>query len=232
MMEGLFGILVIAIIISLLIFSSWQKEQEKKRDRELLQTVTDLNSGTRSERYLVLALLKHGISPQAIWHDLYIQKANGEYTQIDVVVATKAGIIVFEDKCYGGWIFGNGKSDYWTKVMAFGDEKYKFYNPIKQNSWHINYLKKLLCEDIPFFSVIVFNGDCELRDISSIPNGTYVVYPKQVLQVVDAIINGKQVSYKNKQNVVAVLKKGVENGKNPSIREQHRIRMQNKFGKD
>lgn len=79
---------------------------------------------------MILSLLKEGINPKAIFHDLYIQKTNGEYTQIDVAVATKAGIIVFEVKDYSGWIFGNGHQRYWTQILAYGEEKHRFYNPV------------------------------------------------------------------------------------------------------
>ena len=68
------------------------------RDRKLIQQVTPITRGERSERRVILSLLKAGINPKAIFHDLYIQKSNGEYTQVDVAVATKAGIIVFEVK--------------------------------------------------------------------------------------------------------------------------------------
>lgn len=67
-----------------------------------------------------------GINPRAIFHDLYIQKPNGEYTQIDVAVATKTGIIVFEVKDYSGWIFGSEHQKYWTQLLAYGKEKASF----------------------------------------------------------------------------------------------------------
>ena len=68
----------------------------KRKERELIEQVTPITRGEWSERRVVLRLLKMGINPKAIFHDLYIQKPNGEYTQVDVAVATKAGIIVFE----------------------------------------------------------------------------------------------------------------------------------------
>ncbi|MCL2722707.1 MAG: NERD domain-containing protein [Treponema sp.] len=216
------GAIVFAFFIA---FVAWYNKQGQKRNRELLETVTSLNRGTKSEQNLVLKFLKNGISSKAIFHDLYIQKPNGEYSQIDLVIATKAGIIVIEDKYYGGWIFGNGKHDNWTKVMAFGDEKYKFYNPIKQNAWHINYLQKALRESIPFYSVIVFSGSCKLRDISNIPDGTFVIYHQQVLQIVNTIMNGEPVNYKDRHNIIKVLKRGVENGNDVSIRERHRVHV-------
>jgi cytochrome c-type biogenesis protein CcmH/NrfF len=46
----------------------------KLHDKKLLETVTKSNRGTRTERELVLKLLKQGIPSQAIFHDLYIKK--------------------------------------------------------------------------------------------------------------------------------------------------------------
>lgn len=98
----------------------------KRKERELIEQVTPITRGEWSERRVVLKLLKAGINPKAIFHDLYIQKPNGTYTQVDVAVATKVGLIVFEVKDYSGWIFGNehqsiGRS-YWhtaKKSTAF-----------------------------------------------------------------------------------------------------------------
>ena len=56
---------------------------------------------------LVLKLLKHGIPAQAIFYDLYLEKSDGEFSQIDLVVAAKTGIIEIKVKDYSGWIFGN-----------------------------------------------------------------------------------------------------------------------------
>ena len=77
----------------------------KHKERKLIELVTPITRGEWSERRVILKLLKDGINPKAIFHDLYIQKPNGEYTQVDVAVATKTGIIVFEVKDYSGWIF-------------------------------------------------------------------------------------------------------------------------------
>src|ERR1700712_1708408 len=87
------------------------------RDKKLLETVTKPNRGTRTERDLVLKLLKTGIPAQTIFHDLYVKKYNGNFSQIDVVVATKVGILVFEVKDYSGWIFGAGHDSQWTQVL-------------------------------------------------------------------------------------------------------------------
>ena len=106
----------------------------KRKERELIEQVTPITRGEWSERRVVLKLLKAGITPKAIFHDLYIQKPNGTYTQVDVAVATKVGLIVFEVKDYSGWIFGNEHQKYWTQLLAYGKEKHRFYNPVMQNA--------------------------------------------------------------------------------------------------
>ncbi len=151
-------------IISLFISSSIAR-----RNKELLETVTRSNRGTATERALVLNLLKNGIPAQTIFHDLYVKKPNGIYSQIDLVVVTSVGVIVIEVKEFSGWIFGNGKHSQWTQVLAYGKEKFRFYNPIMQNNSHIQTLKKQLkqFEKIPFFSIVVFYGDCVLKRLIS-----------------------------------------------------------------
>ncbi len=156
------------------------------RDRKLLETVTKSHRGTKTERELVLKLLKAGFPAQTIFHDLYLRNRHGNYAQIDLVLATKVGIIVFEVKKYSGWIFGNGNQTKWTQVLAYGKQKYYFYNPILQNQKHIEDLKTKLTDfqNIPFYSVVVFFGDCEFRDVSFIPKNTYLLKSPRVIQVV------------------------------------------------
>lgn len=206
----------------------------KIRDKKLLETVTKSNRGTRTERDLVLKLLKRRIPAQAIFHDLYLKKTNGGYSQIDLVVAAKAGIIVFEVKEYSGWIFGNGQHKEWTQVLAFGQEKYRFYNPIMQNNKHIGELKKKLkqFENVPFFSIVVFYGDCELKDINFVPDGTYIAKSARVLEVLNIILNkNDSYPYTDKFEVVEVLKEAVYNGNSKAIQSKHIENVNDMLGK-
>ena len=155
----------------------WIEFQNKK----LLDTVTKSHRGTRTERSLVLKLLKSGVPPKTIFHDLYLKNNSGKYSQIDLVVPTKVGIIVFEVKDYKGWIFGTGYKKYWTQVLAFGKIKHQFYNPILQNNKHVEELKKqLLQENVPFYSIVVFYGDCVFKNIDFIPDGTILIKSHQI----------------------------------------------------
>jgi len=212
----LFSIVVLIIVFILIIRES--------KNRKLLETVSKKYRGTRTERDLVLSLLKNGIPSETIFHDLYLKKPSGNFSQIDLVVATNIGILVFEVKEYSGWIFGTGQNKYWTQVMAYGKRKYKLYNPIKQNSQHIIDLKNSLkqFEAIPFYSIVVFYGNCVLKDINLIPEGTFLVKSTRVVDITNQLIFGKGLTnYSNKKEVIQLLDEAVKNGEDYEIRMKH-----------
>lgn len=205
------------------------------RDKKLLETVTKLNRGTRTERDLVLKFLKHGIPAQTIFHDLYFIKPDGNFCQIDLVVATKVGILIFEVKEYSGWIYGAGHNSQWTQVLAYGKVKYRLYNPIMQNSKHISDLRKQLrqFENVPFYSIVVFYGNCLLKDINFVPKGTFLVKSNRVLEVLETIMKNNELTrYTNKNEIVRVLKEAAKNGEDKKTRLQHIENVQDMLGKD
>ena len=227
--------ILISIIICFLIISIVRKSNQIKKEKELIKSVTSLNRGTSSERELILGLLKNGIPKETIFHDLLIKKNNNKFSQIDMVIPTKQGIIVFEVKEYSGWIFGSGNNRNWTQILAYGERKYKFYNPIKQNNTHITELKKTLkqFQKIPFFSIIVFFGDCELKEINYIPNGTFIVKAQRIFEVLNLIkTENEPTSYTNKREVVDTLKKLVSLGGNVEYQKKHIENIKNMVGKE
>ena len=206
------------------------------KDRELLKTVTNLNRGTKSERKMVLKILKSGIKSTAIFHDIYLNNGNGKYSQIDLVVATKVGIVVFEVKEYSGWIFGTENQINWTQILAYGKRKYKFYNPILQNKKHVEDLKKFYhFDNIPVFSMIVFFGDCEFKNLIDLPSRTFLTKSNKVMNRFNEILeNNQPAKYKNKWEIASLLKQAVKNGENSIILEKHieniqKLKTRNRF---
>ncbi len=226
-------LILIAIITLYATYKMWRNSVITKQNKELIESVTSLYRGTTAEHHLILTLLKSGIHPHAIFHDLYIKKDNGKFSQIDLVVATKVGIIVFEVKDFSGWIYGKGNQIKWTQVLAYGNKKYRFYNPIMQNNTHIKQLRQKIKENVPFYSVIVFYGDSELQDISFIPKGVFVTKWYRVVDVVNTIIQEHPLcDYKNKHKVVAVLKDAVANGNILETETQHIENIKDMLGTD
>ena len=226
-------LIIIIAVVSFAIYKMWHNAVITKQNKELIQSVTSLSRGTASEQHLILTLLKSGIHPQAIFHDLYIVRNDGKFSQIDLVVATRVGIIVFEVKDFSGWIYGKGNQTKWTQVLAYGNEKYRFYNPLMQNNTHIKQLRQKLKENVPFYSVVVFYGDSELQDISFIPKGTFVTKWYRVIDVVNTIIQENPLAnYKDKHRVVEILKEAVANGDELGTESQHIENIKNMLGTD
>lgn len=191
----------------------------QRKERELIEQVTPITRGERSERRVILTLLKAGINPKAIFHDLYIQKPSGEYTQVDVAVATRVGIIVFEVKDYSGWIFGNDRQKYWTQLLAYGKEKHRFYNPVMQNAGHIQAIRQCLPQNsnVPIYSVIVFFGNSEFKEVTCNVDNTFVIYPHSIRQVVSDILMQPDANFGNKYEIMDLFTKAVQNGNDPII---------------
>lgn len=94
-------------------------------------------------------------------HDLLIPLYEST-TQIDHLYVSRYGIFVVETKNYAGWIYGDAEQKQWTQVLY--QQKYRFYNPLKQHETHIKalaYLLKLPMDK--FHSIVVFVGEAELK---------------------------------------------------------------------
>lgn len=223
----IFIILLIPIISIFCVINRW------RRNMALLHSVTDTHRGTKSERNLIIQLLKNDIPATTVFHDLYVERCQGQYSQIDAVVITRVGIIVFEVKDYSGWIFGNGYQKNWTQVFAYGKKKHQFYNPVHQNRGHIEALKQKLegIADVPLYSVVVFYGSCRLRNIRDIPNDAYVGYARHVESIIaDILDSNPSVIYNDERGVINVLKEAVANGGNSDIVRKHIQNVRNYVG--
>lgn len=211
--------IIIPILFACIILSYLNR----RRNMELLRSVSSPERGTEAERRLVIKMLKKGVHPKAIFHDLYLQKKNGEYSQIDIVVATPQGLIVIEVKDYSGWIFGNERQKYWTQILNYGKEKYRFYNPIMQNIGHIKALQEQseLFVNLPIYNVVLFTGDCVLKDVSYMSENTYVGYNKDIKYVLKKVGEARFANYTNKKEVAGILRQAVNNGNDSQIIANH-----------
>lgn len=241
-MEMFIAILIVVIIIIAIVRKSRKNDTEYNASGwvsnsyyETLHEVTTENRGTDFERDLVVYLQRNGVSPKAIFHDLYVPSNNGKYSQIDLVVVVSEGIIVIEVKDYQGWIFGTGNQQKWTQVLAYGREKYRFYNPILQNTNHINALKRqsLQFSKLPYFSVIVFSNHCELKELSIIPKDTFVTKGNRIIDVINHIKESyPKANYTDKHEVVNILQKAVDNGISMDTQKQHIEDIHDMLGTD
>ena len=134
--------------------------------------------GYLGERRISIILSFLPSNEYKIINDLLIE-SNGRTIQIDHIVISVYGIFVIETKNYKGWITGSDNSEYWTKNV-FGN-KYKFYNPIRQNKAHILALSKQFGLSLnKFISVIIFSSGAELK-VNTAHN---VIYTTQVIRLI------------------------------------------------
>ena len=214
----------ITVVLISLAAAAYLVYRRERQNRILLQSVTSVDRGTSSERRLVVRLLRGGMPAVTIFHDLYVDKRWNRYSQIDLAIVTRVGIFVIEVKHYSGWIFGRGTDRQWTQVLNYGKEKYRFYNPVKQNEGHIAALSQQLSRYgyIPFYSVIVFCGDCQLRNVSFIPEGVFITGPYRVMDVINAVVAGSPPAhYTDKLGLIETLRQYVRNGDDERIRIRH-----------
>ncbi len=157
--------------------------------------------GTYGENLTIfdLELLKVKGYNGNILHNLYIPYNNGKTSEIDILFITKKGIFVIESKNYSGWIYGSEKDQYWT--VCDKRDRWKLYNPIKQNQGHINTIHQHL-RGIPCFSLIVFSERCELKKIN-INSDVYVFKrDKMFFKVSEIFKNFPDVMDENQVNYV------------------------------
>lgn len=97
-----------------------------------------------------------------LMNHLTLQMSDGT-TQIDHILVSKFGLFVIETKHYSGWIFANAKSKRWTQVLY--RLRFKFQNPIFQNSRHVRAVSELL-DFLPneiIENIVVFSASAEFK---------------------------------------------------------------------
>ena len=145
----------------------------------------------RYGEYLTYKYLKRFEDQGAMFlFNIYVPKKEEETTEIDVLMISSKGIFVFESKNYSGWIFGNENQKYWYQTLPSGrsgSHKEKFYNPVFQNNTHVKYLKSLLGNGIPIYSIITFSERCTLMNINVNNSKVDIINRNQVYSTVSSI---------------------------------------------
>ena len=73
--------------------------------------------------------------------NLEIPTPTGKKTEIDLILIMESGIYVFESKHYKGIIYGQMTDGIWIQWFKTKKSSH-FNNPVKQNQYHIDNLKK------------------------------------------------------------------------------------------
>lgn len=159
----LYGIILLAIVLLPKYIRFRGSDYRESSGNGFLKTVSD--RGNYGE-FLTYYYLKKLEGTHRLMTNLYIPKADGSTTEIDLIMISKTGIYVMESKNYSGWIFGDEKNRNWTQTLQ-NKQKNRFFNPVWQNKGHISALREVLGEDEKLFlSYIVFSERCTLKKVN------------------------------------------------------------------
>ncbi|MHA0857389.1 nuclease-related domain-containing protein [Paenibacillus sp. CMAA1364] len=153
-------------------------------------------------------------------------KSRTGYSQIDHVVLTPRGLFVIETKNYNGEIKGKRNDQSWTV-----SNRYRMYNPLKQNYGHIQAIKSYLpsYSDIRYISLVSFTMRCrfsvdpELRQIQS---DELIVYDVELSEFIGRKMNRIQAeqpdSILSDADILKIYDSLLEaNITDPSVRAKH-----------
>ncbi|MBQ2730386.1 MAG: NERD domain-containing protein [Clostridia bacterium] len=127
-----------------------------------MQIWDERGKGYYGEYLLFCELYKSVPGCAKILMNLNLPVSESSSTEVDLILIHETGLYVFEIKHFKGTIYGKDTDPIWTQYFRTVKNN-TFKNPVLQNSYHIDALKKLFPE-IPIHSCIVFtNSDCDIR---------------------------------------------------------------------
>jgi hypothetical protein len=154
------------------------------------------------------------------------KKSRSGYSQIDHVVISPYGLFVIETKNYSGEIKGTKEDRYWTVSNRF-----KMYNPLKQNYGHIKALENLLSShpSLQYISMISFNARCRFSidpTLRKIDSDELVIYDIELTEFINRKINrikatsgGAALSESDVDTITRIIRSA--NITDPMIRAEH-----------
>lgn len=179
------------------------------------------NVGQFGEFSTEFALTNHNLDGDlVVLKNLYVP-SRGRTTEIDLLMLHEKGIFVFESKNYGGWIFGSENQLNWTQSFQNG-EKYKFYNPIRQNRTHIKALSDFLEKPTSdFMSYIVFSERCTLMKVPDDTDDVVIVRRQDMLKKLRHALKSAPFKYSHDEIQSMVIKLKPLTEKTTSEKQQH-----------
>ncbi len=159
----MFFLLPFAILLLFIAFILWIVfNSDRFKNPEEYKT-----KGSSGERIIYKTLMeKFHVPERQMLRNVYIPTTNGETTEIDLLVVSKKGLLVFEVKNYAGNIYGDARYKKWIQYL--GKKKSYFYNPFMQNRTHVKHLRKFLSEygNIPMIPMVttISRGKWKIRN--------------------------------------------------------------------
>lgn len=152
-------------------------------------------------------------------------------SEVDLIMIDKAGVFVFENKNYSGWIFGSDNQTYWTQTLNAGygeSQKEKFFNPILQNDLHIKHLSAILPPDIRLYSLVTFSDRCDFKNLTINRSDVLVLHRDQV-QIAFSNIRDRAQPYYSNETIDSVYEILCHHRNNMISSQEHAARMEDAY---
>lgn len=177
------------------------------------------DAGSSGEQIIYITLRdKIHIPEKQILRNVYVPTIDGKTSEIDILVISRKGLLIFECKNYAGNIYGDMKRKKWVQYL--GKQKNYFYNPFLQNKNHVKHLKKYLEQfgDLPSISFVttISRGKWKVRNLG--PNDYFLGYNCHLIDIYSAMPNSDLMQ----RHYTAIMNKLVPLSRpNEEIRERH-----------
>ena len=87
-------------------------------------------------------------------------------------------------------------------------------------------------ENLPVFSIVVFYGKCTFKDISFIPEGTFLIKADKVGEAIKFLFQEHSLmAYSKTDALLRILKGAVNAGSFKGIRDKHSYQLESMLGR-
>ena len=144
-----------------------------------------------------------------VLRNINLPRSNKEPVQIDFLCISMKGIFVIEVKNWLGKVTGNYEDEIWHSQFNYtiNDQK----NPVKQNEWHVDVVKRFIRQSMIFHSIIVFTDRADIGWLDKKQNRTYITNIDNLNNVIYNIYEStKVIPYGNYKSIAGNLRKYAE----------------------
>ena len=103
--------------------------------------------------YQVASILEFSSRGKSYLFNDILLKVKDRTAQIDHILVNRAGVFIIETKNFSGRITGNENEFYWYQHAK---RKHAFYNPVMQNATHHKFVKEIIGDIYPIYTMVVF----------------------------------------------------------------------------
>ena len=139
------------------------------------------------------------------YENVAFKDENDYSSEIDAILICGGRFYVVEVKSNKGTIYGNPDDSYWHAKKGEWQEDTELKNPIKQNQGHINHLRRLLGEDVPYMTSIVIFPYANINNVRSSVVHDYYSAKEYILKEIALGEHRQKTTYLANERLKAML---------------------------